>query len=377
MGGIRSAALLLAVIVQAGLDAPTASAETKSFAFSWFYPAIYSQPDNCPDGLNPLSTEIFRHALITTGKTPAEAEALIEKMQKGAVGRQPITERGTFDGKPANAYANPLTVPDPGFKTAQGRYAVGFNLDGKGAASANGFEDPETHEKGVNNQLFRILGCLTNHQAPPPQKPDYPMETWETVRDTMPAWLMSISGADLSKDGAVTVTLDRGLNHALRDAAGDARSDQTFRIDPDPRSHTVFPGRIKDGILTAEAPHAFIMGDQFFINEFDFTQLRLRLTLNPDGRAEGVMGGYLPWLPIYFQHGGNGLNAESNRAMDMVGLFRALMRMADAEPDPKTGQNQRISTAWRVEVVPAFAIAPARPPGTAQADSPIRTSQAR
>src|SRR5438477_1284857 len=41
----------------------------------------------------------------------------------------------------------------------ESKYAYGFNLDGQGAASVDSFEDPETHEVGVNNQLFRVLGC--------------------------------------------------------------------------------------------------------------------------------------------------------------------------------------------------------------------------
>jgi hypothetical protein len=196
------------------------------------------------------------------------------------------------------------------------------------------------------------------------------------VRDTMPAWLVSISGADLSRDGEVTVTVDRALNHILRDANGNARPDETFRIDPDPRSHNVLAGRIKDGVLSADAGHVFLLGDQYFLDQFDFTHFRLRVTLKPDGTADGVLGGYLPWMPIYFQHAGNGLNAETFRGMDVVGLYHALARMADADPDPATGQNRRISTGWQIELVPAFAIpSERRETPRRQARPLVRTSQ--
>ena len=121
----------------------------------------------------------------------------------------------------------------------------------------------------------------------------------------------------------------------------------------------------------------YILGDQFFLNEFDFRQVHMRLTMKPDGTAEGVLGGYLPWMPIYFQHAGNGLNAETFRGMDMVGLYHALARLADSDPDPATGQNRRISTAWSMELVPTFTIPAERKENTSQANAPIRTSQAQ
>jgi hypothetical protein len=344
----------------AGLATSAASArETRSFTFKLFAPAIYSQDDNCPSGLNPLSHDIFMNLLNSNGKTKDEAEAVIDKIVTGGpAGREAskiITERGTFDGKKVNAYANPLTVPDPGFKTAVGRYAYGFDLDGKGATPGS-FEDPETHQKGVDNGLFRVYGCLANHVQAPGASPNYPLETWEMILDTMPAWVLSVTGADLSKDGDVTVTIDRAINSTLRDAHGHVRHDQTFQIDSDPRSHTVFQGKIENGVLNVKAPSMFLLGDQFFLTEFDLTNVNIRLKLKEDGAAEGFLGGYLKWMSVYFQHAGNGLNAETFRGMDIVGLYHAFRRTADADPDPVTGQNTRLSSAWRIELVPAFVI---------------------
>jgi hypothetical protein len=374
---VRGFALVMASAAFVGVATQNVAAETRSFAFNWFYPAMYTQPDNCPDGVNPTSHEIFLNALTKVGKSPEEAERLIEQSVNGdgARGFKALTERGTFQGKPVNAYTNPLTVPDPGFKTAVGRYAFGFNLDGKGEGSPGAFEDPETHERGIDNQLFRIYGCLANYQALPPARPNYPLETWEMVRDSMPAWLLTINGTDLSKDGDVTITVDRALNHLLRDANSEARSNMTFRIDSDPRSHHQFPGEIRNGVLSAETPRMYLLGDQFFFPAFDFTQMHLRLTMNADGSAHGILGGYLPWIEVYFQHGANGLNAETFRGMDMVGLYRALMRLADADPDPATGQNHRISTAWWVELVPAFTIPSTGPTGSTLAQPSKRTPQ--
>jgi len=47
---------------------------------------------------------------------------------------------------------------------------------------------------------------------------------------------------------------------------------------------------------------------------------------------------------------------EAVVSLDIPGIYYALKRMADAYPDPKTGENTAISGAYVVEAVPAFII---------------------
>ena len=96
--------------------------------------------------------------------------------------------------------------------------------------------------------MWRVLGCFDVYQVRRPVVPYNESIVWDTAIDSMPAWLMSISGPDLDQDGDVTVTFDRSLNVLLRDTHGGVLSGATFAIDPDPRSHSVFAGTIKDGI---------------------------------------------------------------------------------------------------------------------------------
>ena len=121
-------------------------------------------------------------------------------------------------------------------------------LDGKGAASEKGFEDPETHEKGVNNQMFRAFGCSAGFRGTDKQRPIQWSFTWDSLRPGMPAWLITISGDNLDKDGDATITFDRAGEHITRDANGGVQRDMTFRIDPSPQSHNVLPAKIKDGV---------------------------------------------------------------------------------------------------------------------------------
>ena len=52
--------------------------------------------------------------------------------------------------------------------------------------------------------------------------------------------------------------------------------------------------------------------------------------------------------------GRGGAGVEVNISLDMPGIYYALRKMADAVPDPKSGQNTRISAAYWIEAVPAF-----------------------
>ena len=48
--------------------------------------------------------------------------------------------------------------------------------------------------------------------------------------------------------------------------------------------------------------------------------------------------------------------SETSVSHDVPGIWYALKRMADAYPDPKTGENTAISTAYRIDAVPAFIV---------------------
>ena len=352
-------ALFLATIA---IAAPgNASAETRSYVVSWFGQATYSQDGDCAGGINPSMDEVYSKNLRDLGHPPAEVEALM-KTFNGGVGQGPIQEflvnRGRIDGKPVNIYEHPTSEPDPHLHTVTGKYAFGFNLDGRGAASPNSYEDPETHEKGVNNQHFRALGCILSHRALPPDRPTIWAYVWDVLHETMPAWIITLSGEDLNKDGDITVAFDRSLDHASLDAGGNTRADSTFRIDPDPREHNVFRGRIKDHVVSIEPAELHLMADPYFVTIFDLMQTHLRLKMKPDGTLAGIIGGYQDWYLMYYMYGGAGYGIESMVGIDFPGVYYELRRQADAYPDPTTGQNTRISTAYSMEAVPAFTVQP-------------------
>jgi hypothetical protein len=228
-----------------------------------------------------------------------------------------------------------------------GKYAYGFDLGGN---PANKFEDPDTREK-VDNQLWRAVGCSHSFDTVPPAQPYFEDLTWALMVDSAPGWSIQISGDDLSKDGKVTVTLDLLTQHLRRDATGNVLSGATYVIDPRPRSHNVLDGEIKNGVLTITRPtNIYLEGEMPFYSEIALRDTHMRINIKPDGTLVGYWGGHLDWVRyVYMYTARSGINGENS-----VGLYWALKKLADSDPDPKTGQNRYISGTWRMEAVPAY-----------------------
>jgi hypothetical protein len=346
----------------AGLALPSvARAETRGYVVSWFHLATYSQDGDCPDGLNPSADVMFRNILKALGKTPQEIEALFENFPNGKELRPVVINRGRIDGKEVNVYQNPTSEPDPQIKIVKGHFAYGFNLDGK--VKPDDFTDPETGEVGVDNQLFRALGCFHTERAMPPARPTYPVIQWDMTRDQMPAWIIQISGIERGPDGAVKdgdaqISIYRATGPVTRDAAGNPQADMTFQVDPNPRWQNTAHATIRGGMLMTEQFTFNMADDPFAVPEYNIKEARLRLRLNPDGTLKGIMGGYQPWHAIYASFGVPGSTNEFNLSIDVPGIYYALRKLADAYPDLATGQNTAISSAFAIEAIPAFVVNP-------------------
>ena len=343
---------VIAAGLAAGLSASSAYAsETRGYVVNMFHVATSHVKGNCPDGLNPLSDEIFKRELRRLNYPSNEIETLMKDFPNGAY--IPITtNRGRVNGQAVNIYANPWTQPDPNLKTVKGNVGFGFNLDGKN--KAEDFVDPQTHETGVDNQLWRAVGCIQNFAAAPPDRPIYAFGQWDLTRDSAPAWLIEISGIDdPANDEDVTVMIDKSVDIITRDATGEAMRDITFRLDSNSRSHNVVHGRIKDGMLVTDVFDMYMVSDPKLLPYLNLHKARLRFKLNADGSLTGIVGGYYEWWPVYWTYAQGGWVVEHATGIDIPGLYYALKKLADADPDPKSGENRAISTAYAIEAFPA------------------------
>jgi hypothetical protein len=329
-----------------------AASQAKDYVVSWFYTATYSQDGDCPYGLNDDIETHFRKILASLGKSQPEIEGAVKAIP-GAMYVM-LGDRGRIDGKPVSPYLYPTSVPDPQIKTLKGKVGYGFNLDGKDGP--DDFVDPETGEQGVDNQLYRVLGCFVPQRAFPPDRPGYPSAAWDMPRDAMAAWLIEVTGEDLSKDGDVTIGLYQATAPVMRGADGAPIPDMTFRVSGDPRSYNVVHGHMSNGVVTSDSFTFNMLGDIFYEPEFHLSDARIRLALKSDGTARGILGGYEDWRKIYSGYASGGVFNEAVVSLDIPGIYYALKRMADAYPDPKTGENMAISAAYAVEAVPAFIV---------------------
>jgi hypothetical protein len=335
------------------------AAQMRSFVLNYFYPANFYGEDTCPRGLNPLPDVFFKRDLRILGVPQAEVNAMFDKdynIQNGRTTTHWVALAATRGNGHDNVYLHPTTVPDAHLKPAVGRFGYGFNLDGKGAASPNSYEDPETHEKGVNNQLFHSIGCIQAYKGyPPPQPPLEAEYRWDYSRPAMGAWLISITGEDLSRDGDVTVTFETSIDPVTtQDANAHLQSDMAYRIAEHPASLNVLHGQLRNGIILTEPAEIAMRCDSYIQPLYEFRKARMRLRIKPDGNLEGVLGGYQPWYPVYWSHAKVGYIDERGFGIDAPALYYALRRNADGYPDARTGENTAISAAYIIEAVPAF-----------------------
>ena len=353
-----ASALVIGLIAQS-----VQATETQGYVVSAFHTATYSHEDNCPGGGNGGQNEVNQRGLEYIGYSPEEARAALlnvdsfEQSDVGEDGESPllmqVMYRGKMNGEPANINHYPESQKDYNLELVSGPYAIGFDLDGLGPDQESGFEDPETGEKGVDNELFRAMGCFLNYDRTLPDRPIYEDIIWDFQRDVMPALLLSVTGEDLSEDGEVTVTFYKAVEHIRRNMTGGPLLDATYVIDPNPFTFGELKGRIEDGVLTTYAPGAYVLweGEAPTFTKIELTNARLRLKLNADHSLEGWLGGYQPWMDFWFLIGQAG---ELMHYIDVTGTYYNVKKLADAHPDPDTGENAAISATYRVELAPAF-----------------------
>ena len=345
------------------LSFPAQAMETKSYVVEWFSQASYSKDGDCPGGINPPTRLQYFESFALLGKNPEEVEELMEIYKQGGMPAANVKNmmrmRGRIGEEPVNGFVHPWTVADPDLISVVSDHALGFNLDGQ--TSESSFTEPLTQEPGIDNQLFRAMGCIEQFRGTYEHTPTFWAFIWGSMKETTPAWLITVSGEDLDEDGPVTITFDRAVEHLVFGPTGDAVPDMTYRADPDPRSHHVFEGQIEDGVLTITKPGELrLILDTLSFPEFALSNTHLRMDISSDS-LEGIVGGYQPVWDYYFGIANGGLAYENMIINDAPGIYHSLMRHADGNPDPETGEFTSISTAYRIDAVPVFVV-PAETP---------------
>jgi hypothetical protein len=260
-------------------------------------------------------------------------------------------------------YVNPWAAEDPGQPQVTGRIGDGFNLDGK--VKANDFVSRDG-EKGIDNNLYRAWGCDAPWRGN--GNATLNLRANDKMQDGLYTMVLRVSGnQDPMNDSDATVEIGYSPDRIVKDARGGIAVDYSYRI-LQSAQYTKLKARIKNGVVESEqvpqmhAPRIAWFYDQ--TGDADFHQGRLRLNIAPDGlSATGLLGGYRNWRDLYAENtfaqdgGQQGIREHE----DHVALYFALKRNADGMPDPKTGQNMGISTAYRIKAASAFVVDPDKP----------------
>jgi len=261
------------------------------------------------------------------------------------------------------SYINPFTAPDPGMPSVVGKVAEGFNLDGN--VKTGRFISPEG-EKGIDNAFYRAVGCIGSYRGVP-YTAAMSVRSTDKMLEGMYTMVIRLSGnKDPMNDDAATLEIGYSPDHVNKQTDGRASTSYSFRIVRN-EQYSKVKAVIRNGVVeTQPVPELHTPRFGWFPNQMgdaDFHQGRIRLEIDRDGFASGLVGGYRDWRDLYTEDTftQSGATVETRDHHDLVGMYYALKRNADGMPDPKTGENMGISIAYRMKAVPAYVVDPEKP----------------
>jgi hypothetical protein len=340
--------------------AASAHAETRGFVVTHFSFANRDpDPADCPDGLNASAKDIYLQGLpdaerarLSRPESEKELWALLYA-PGGNLGPGKRTH---------NRCADPTDFSSPPLKIVQGKVAEGMDLDGadlpKGAVSRPTCAHEEfassDGKQSIDNQLWRVMGCIRGWK----RGADIEKYAHDNIRAGEYTVLIEVSG-DLKNDGDLQVGLYSSNDQAAIDPAGNVLPDASLQVDEDPKYRAVVHGHLANGVLTTDLADLRLhyRSAGYVDTDFYLKDARLRLELKPDGSATGMLGGYYDVETLY-----DGFIRQPQVVTSVLlsyscpAVYEALNRYADGFPDPKTGKCTAVSTAFRIDAIPAFVI---------------------
>jgi hypothetical protein len=256
-------------------------------------------------------------------------------------------------------YINPFAAEDPGEPEVVSRIGEGFNLDGK--IKPDDFVSPDG-EKGIDNEWYRAWGCdapwrgANGNGTLVLRSNDKMLEGLYTI-------VIRISGnQNPMNDEDATLEIGYSPDQIMKDARGSVGIDYSYRILKSDQ-YTRLRAKIKDGVVETEQADIHMPQIAWFFNQTRdayFRQGKVRVTVNPDGSAMGLVGGYRDWRDLYAQNvfAQDGGQQGVREHEDHVALYYAMRRHADGMLNSKTGRYDGISTAYRMKLVSVFVVDP-------------------
>lgn len=331
---VAAAANALLISAVAAAASPASSASTIAYVTTDMHWSLYQTPgakEECPHGLNEYGPREVFASLFPNGGAEAQTHLRREALKE-------------FPGDTTDRFP---------YRLAGGPTAIGLNLDGK--SGPGDFTSP-SGEPGIDNQLFRVIGCIRNYRSPEGQ---LQLFANRNVRNHIyNRAMIEIVGLDsLENDDDVQVNVYRGLDRLLTDASGDRIiPGGTQRVDGrfGKRFMSRLKGRIVDGVLITEPqdvrwPWAIFSGSP---GEYRIRDMRLRLVLTGHS-AEGLIAGYADVERFYRTLSHWSMHYLAYGQLDPSGFYRELNRLADGFPD-ETGKMTAISSSIGIKMIQVF-----------------------
>ena len=253
---------------------------------------------------------------------------------------------------------HPSTEPD-GFEflEVEGEFSWGLNLDGE--VGPNDFVHPDG-SPGIDNEVYRAVGCVIGFRGP--DGVEFIFQNKAIVDERYNRMMVELTEVDdLENDDSVTVTVYRGMDRLLTDATGSrVMPGGTQRVDRRWGQNLIrqVEARIVDSVLITEPIGDLIIPWQnLSVPSIQlFRDARFELDLSAEG-ATGLLAGYADVDTWYYQLIRNDSTHHlSNGQISGISLYKALRRLADAYPDPETGENTAISTALDIKMKQVFIV---------------------
>lgn len=336
---------------------------SRSFVLDWLEPAFfYGGPANdflgpgsdCPGG---TATGPKMDELLRTSWRSAQDLAYYDDAENHGDLLRVLRFRGP---NYEDVWANPTAAPDlHSLPPVSGNVGYGFDLDGK--AGPADFTGPDGG-KGIDNNYYRAAGCWLSYRAPA-FNGERPLSNNGHMRDGLYTILVVISGdQDPMNDSDARLAFYQSQDRIVKDSSSRAAHDASFSLVPTLRNQSLVKVTVRDGVVATSAPQELRLRDEAWNSgspdQIQLTKGQLRFKLDKDGGFEGYIGGYRDWKVLYRRQSASARDTETLRGIDLPSFYYALERYADADPDPATGKNRRISVAYRLRAVPAFVLTP-------------------
>src|SRR5882757_4266310 len=367
-------AMSLIQVSAADQDSGAAKKKTIGLVLTSWRTAVYESGDvkaECPAGFHFDNQENFEKQYSTPEARTDFARQYLY-LGPGNIGtNQLVAEQYLLMRGPngTNVGWNPTSVVDPlPLRLVQSKTAYGLNLDGTPDGKAtpksckhDKFVSPNG-EQGIDNQLYRILGCSTSWR-----KGGHAVEFHQTefTDAKLNRVLIEISNIDDEKNSDnVIVTFYKGTDAIPMDAVGNRLPWQSYRMDVRfPQHIGRARGKIVNGVLETEPiDQYFALSQHTFSMERYLRGMRVRLNLaDKTASAEGFIAGYED-LARWYENYARSYSPHVNQIVlwSPPALYAAAQQLADGYPDPKTGQCTAISAAYQVNAVRALIVRPGK-----------------